>query len=117
MLSEKSKKCNGALITKLPDGPTAYFKISNVILSERISNHGCTTAHQPELILNNFTTRLGHRMGRFLGSLFPHDPDFKGRQAATFHNQRDCIFVRYHRYQFDSIEVRIFIGSVINADR
>ncbi len=35
-------------------------------------NHGNVTAHQPEIILNNFNTRLGHRVGRFLGSFFPH---------------------------------------------
>jgi ribosome production factor 1 len=25
-------------------------------------------------------------------------PEFEGRQAVTFHNQRDFIFVRHHRY-------------------
>ena len=28
-------------------------------------------------------------------SLFNQDPHFKGRQVATFHNQRDFIFFRY----------------------
>jgi hypothetical protein len=37
-----------------------------------IPGHGRPTVHIPELILNNFTTRLGRRSGRFLGSLFPH---------------------------------------------
>lgn len=27
-------------------------------------------------------------------------PDFVGRQVVTFHNQRDYIFVRFHRYMF-----------------
>ena len=54
-----------------------------------------------KIILNNFTTRLGHRVGRFLGSLFPHDPEFVGRKVVTFHNQRDFIFVRHHRYIFE----------------
>ena len=40
-------------------------------------------------------------MGRFLGSLFPHNAQFQGRQVATFHNQRDYIFVRHHRYIFE----------------
>ena len=101
VLSEKSKICNGAVISKLPDGPTAYFKISNVVRSVGIANHGTKTSHNPEIILNNFTTRLGHRLGRFLGSLFPHEPNFVGRQAVTFHNQRDYIFVRQHRYIFN----------------
>lgn len=55
------------------------------------------TEHVPEVILNNFTTRLGHSVGRMFASLFPHDPQFIGRQVATFHNQRDYIFFRFHR--------------------
>jgi len=43
-------------------------------------------------------------VGRFLGSLFPHAPQFEGRQVVTFHNQRDFIFVRHHRYIFDEVE-------------
>eukprot|EP00640_Fibrocapsa_japonica_P003555 CAMPEP_0113945212 /NCGR_PEP_ID=MMETSP1339-20121228/41382_1 /TAXON_ID=94617 /ORGANISM="Fibrocapsa japonica" /LENGTH=293 /DNA_ID=CAMNT_0000950671 /DNA_START=90 /DNA_END=968 /DNA_ORIENTATION=+ /assembly_acc=CAM_ASM_000762 len=100
VLSEKLKKCNGMVLCHLPAGPTAYFKVSNVVPSSKISNHGRVSAHQPELILNNFNTRLGHRVGRFLGSLFPHDPEFNGRQVVTFHNQRDFIFIRHHRYMF-----------------
>jgi rRNA maturation protein Rpf1 len=48
-----------------------------------------------------FGTRLGHRVGRFLGSIFPHNAQFQGRQVVTFHNQRDYIFVRHHRYIFE----------------
>ncbi len=28
------------------------------------------------------------------------EPEFDGRQVVTFHNQRDYIFVRFHRYVF-----------------
>lgn len=52
----------------------------------------------PEVILNNFSTRLGHSIGRLLASLFPHDPEFVGRRVVTFHNQRDYIFFRHHRW-------------------
>lgn len=64
-------------------------------------SHGTSTSHVPEMVLNGFGTRLGHRVGRFLGSLFPHNAQFQGRQVATFHNQRDYIFVRHHRYIFE----------------
>jgi ribosome production factor 1 len=84
----------------LPNGPTAYFKLSSIKLSKEINGHGKVTAHKPELIMNNFQTRLGHTVGRFLASLFPQVPDFQGRQVATFHNQRDFIFFRRHRYIF-----------------
>ncbi|GFH47353.1 hypothetical protein CTEN210_03828 [Chaetoceros tenuissimus] len=114
VLSEKSKVCNGMIISHLRRtgaaaggdeqykcaGPTAFFKVSNVITSSDVPNHGSATSHVPELVLNGFGTRLGHRVGRFLGSLFPHNAQFQGRQVATFHNQRDYIFVRHHRYVF-----------------
>jgi len=98
ILAEKQKACNGLLVTHLPTGPTAFFRLSSFQAGATIPGHGRPTSHIPELILNNFVTRLGRRTGRFLGSLFPHQPQFEGRQVVTFHNQRDFSFVRHHRY-------------------
>ncbi|KAJ6822116.1 ribosome production factor 1 [Iris pallida] len=92
------------LIINLPDGPTAHFKLSKLVLRKDIQGHGNPTGHKPELVLNNFTTRLGHRVGRLIQSLFPQDPNFRGRRVVTFHNQRDFIFFRHHRYIFESRE-------------
>ncbi|CAH9113253.1 unnamed protein product [Cuscuta epithymum] len=89
------------LIIGLPDGPTAHFKLSRLVLRKDIKNHGNPTSHIPELVLTNFTTRLGHRVGRMIQSLFPQDPNFRGRRVVTFHNQRDFIFFRHHRYIFE----------------
>ncbi|XP_021911543.1 ribosome production factor 1, partial [Carica papaya] len=95
---------NALLIIGLPDGPTAHFKLSNLVLRKDIKNHGNPTSHEPELVLTNFTTRLGHRIGRLIQSLFPQDPNFRGRRVVTFHNQRDFIFFRHHRYIFETKE-------------
>ncbi|KAF3789247.1 Ribosome production factor 1 [Nymphaea thermarum] len=92
------------LIIGLPNGPTAHFKLSRLVLRKDIKNHGNPTSHKPELILTNFTTRLGHRVGRLIASLFPQDPNFRGRRVVTFHNQRDFIFFRHHRYIFETKE-------------
>lgn len=100
VLSEKNKVCNGLLLSHLPKGPTAFFKLSSFQPGASLPGHGRPTSHIPELILNNFDTRLGRRSGRFLGSLFPHNPQYEGRQVVTFHNQRDFIFVRHHRYVY-----------------
>ena len=122
VVSEKNKVCNGMIISHLgyrppnddgtPDrpplvGPTAYFKVSNVVTGSKIPHHGCRTSHRSEMNLHNFHhTRLGHRIGRLFASLFPiqHGPQFEGRQIVTFHNQRDYIFVRHHRYIFQSTD-------------
>ncbi|URE25127.1 Brix [Musa troglodytarum] len=92
------------LIINMPDGPTAHFKLSKLVLRKDIKNHGNPTDHKPELVLSNFTTRLGHRVGRMIQSLFPQDPNFRGRRVVTFHNQRDFIFFRHHRYIFETKE-------------
>nr|XP_004653705.2 ribosome production factor 1 [Jaculus jaculus] len=103
VINEDRKTPNGLILSHLPNGPTAHFKVSSVRLRKEIKRRGKDpTEHAPEIILNNFTTRLGHSIGRMFASLFPHNPQFIGRQVATFHNQRDYIFFRFHRYIFKS---------------
>jgi len=97
----KGARVNGLLHVHLPEGPTCLYKLSSLVLSKQIKNHGKATSHYPELILNNFNTRLGHRVGRMFASVFPQKPEFKGRRVVTFHNQRDFIFFRHHRYVFE----------------
>lgn len=97
---------DGLLVVALPNGPTAHFKLTNLVLRKEIKNHGNPTSHEPELVLNNFTTRLGYRVGRLIQSLFPQTPNFRGRRVVTFHNQRDFIFFRHHRYVFETKEVK-----------
>lgn len=97
----QGSRVDGLLLVHLPAGPSAMFRISNVKLTKDISGHGRPSAHIPELILNNFTTALGHRVGRLLASLLPQDPEFRGRRVITMHNQRDFIFFRHHRYVFE----------------
>lgn len=112
VINEDRKISNGLILSHLPDGPTAHFKVSSVRLRKEMKRKGKEpTEHVPEVILNNFTTRLGHSIGRMFASLFPHDPNFVGRQVATFHNQRDYIFFRYHRYIFKN-EKRVGIQEL-----
>lgn len=119
VVNENRKQPNGLLIVALPEGPTAHFKLSSIQLSKKIKGHGKPTSHMPELLLNNFTTRLGHRIGRLFASVFPQDPQFRGRRAVTFHNQRDFIFFRHHRYIFEEKEIKelapVEIG--VNSDK
>jgi len=82
------------ILSHLPDGPTATFRISGVKLRSEIYHHAVPSNYNPELILNNFDTMLGHRVGRMLAALYPQSPNFHGRRVITFHNQRDFIFFR-----------------------
>jgi len=106
VIHEDRKEINALMLVHLPDGPTAQFRLSNLVLGADIKNHGRATAHKPELVLNNFDTRLGRRVGRMFASLFSQDPTFRGRRVVTFHNQRDFIFFRHHRYIFEEHEKR-----------
>lgn len=99
VINEDRFEPNGLLLIHLPEGPTAYFRMSNVKVANKKQAKELTS-HQPEVILNNFNTRLGQTVGRMLGSVFHYQPEFKGRRVITFHNQRDYIFFRHHRYKF-----------------
>ncbi|KRZ60175.1 Brix domain-containing protein F44G4.1 [Trichinella nativa] len=97
VVHEDRRSPNGLVLCHLPDGPTAYFKMQNVKLPKDIKNCGKGAVFgNPELVLNNFSTRLGHTVARMLACLFPQDPHFGGRRVVTFHNQRDYIFFRHH---------------------
>nr|XP_057928907.1 ribosome production factor 1 [Doryrhamphus excisus] len=101
VINEDRRMPNGMVLCHLPEGPTAHFKVSSVRLRKEMKRRGKEpTEHFPEVILNNFSTRLGHSVGRLFAALFPQNPQFVGRQVATFHNQRDFIFFRLHRYIF-----------------
>jgi len=101
VINENKKTANGVVLIHLPGGPTAHFKLSSIVLAKDVFNHARPSDHKPELILNNFTTRLGHRIARFFTSLLPQVPQFEGRRVVTFHNQRDFVFFRHHRYIFE----------------
>lgn len=100
VVNENRKRCTGLVVSHLPAGPTAHFKLSSIKHAKEIEGHGRATMHYPEVILNNFHTRLGHQVGRMLRALFHPKPEFSGRACVTFHNQRDFIFFRRHRYIF-----------------
>ncbi|XBW35660.1 hypothetical protein QEN19_001232 [Hanseniaspora menglaensis] len=104
IINEDKKKITGLTVIKLPIGPSFYFKISSYVNSKQIVGHGNPTSHVPELILNNFQTKLGKTVGSLFQTLFPQNPDIIGRQAITLHNQRDYIFFRRHRYIFRNEE-------------
>ncbi|CDF87303.1 BN860_03356g1_1 [Zygosaccharomyces bailii CLIB 213] len=104
IINEDKKKVTGLTFMHLPEGPSFYFKVSSYVDVKKIVGHGRPTSHIPELILNNFSTRLGQTVGTLFQSIFPKNPDFEGRQVITLHNQRDYIFFRRHRYVFKNEE-------------
>lgn len=95
--------CRGAhklLHVSLPNGPTAFYRLTSIKKRGQIYRGALSTAHRPELILSNFSTRLGVRLGRMCATLFDQRAEFRGRQVVTLRNQRDFVFFRRHRYIF-----------------
>lgn len=106
LLHEDQKKPSGLSVVHLPTGPTLTFSITpgSWMPGKKLPGHGNPTDHWPELLLNGFSTPLGVLTARVFTSLFPVRPEFEGRQVVCFHNQRDFIFVRRHRYVFRESE-------------
>ncbi|GJQ09607.1 hypothetical protein GpartN1_g1398.t1 [Galdieria partita] len=104
---ENRKQITGLFHVHLPDGPFAYYRVRSYIPCKKVVGHGRSTSAKPEVILSHFTTRLGIRVARMLGALFALEPEYSGRQVVTLHNQRDFIFFRFHRYQFDERGMKV----------
>lgn len=106
LLHEDQKRPSGISVVHLPVGPTLTFSITpgSWMPGKKLPGHGNPTDHWPELLLNGFSTPLGVLTARVFTSLFPVRPEFEGRQVVCFHNQRDFIFVRRHRYVFRDSE-------------
>lgn len=69
---EKAGKPHTLILSHLPSGPTATFRVSGLKLRQEIVNHSAAPGtSNPELIMNNFDTKLGNRIGRMLAALFP----------------------------------------------
>ncbi|KAK9423082.1 putative Brix domain-containing protein [Seiridium unicorne] len=114
VVREDLKRISGLDIIRLPSGPTFSFSISSWIDIKKLPGHGNPTVHYPELLLNNFNTPLGFLSATLFKTLFPSNPELSGRQVCTFHNQRDYIFVRRHRYIFR--DKKPTEKSVVGAD-
>merc|ERR1712187_129402 len=95
----------GMLLIHLPKGPSkAIFSITDAKISKHIRGSGRASKQNPELILKNFKTKLGRRIGHMFASLFHQHPQLEGRKIVTFLNKRDFIFFRHHRYMFCEVE-------------
>jgi ribosome production factor 1 len=87
--TSKSIHWNTQSSSKFEEFKSQFFK--------QFKDTGESTDHYPELILNNFKTRVGKTVARMFNCLFPQKADYVGRRVVTFHNQRDYIFLRHHR--------------------
>merc|ERR1719378_221818 len=88
IVAEWRKELHAMTVICLPEGPTAHFRLTSDRTRKTLKGLAQTSDHLPELVLNNFNTRLGHNVGRVFASVFPQMAEFHGRRVVTFHNQR-----------------------------
>ncbi|CAH8561720.1 unnamed protein product [Schistosoma turkestanicum] len=105
IVNEDQKKINTLVVSHLPNGPTATFRLTNVLLRREMRSlkkvKYIESNVTPHLITTRFMTRLGLRTERILSSLFPNESRLSPQphsRTIVFHNQRDYIFFRHYRY-------------------
>ena len=103
-VTQSHGKVVGMTVTFLSNGLTAHFRLSNLKLCKDIPNRAEWTKHYPELFFKGFDTSIANTTKKIIESVFPTKRDYRGRAVVTFLNKRDFIFVRAHRYMFDSSE-------------
>ncbi|GJN39642.1 hypothetical protein PR202_gb28773 [Eleusine coracana subsp. coracana] len=89
---------DGLIVSHLPNGPTAYFGLLNVVTRHDIKDRkaiGKMSEAYPHLILDNFTTKAGERTANILKYLFPM-PKPDSKQIITLANRDDYISFRHH---------------------
>ncbi|KAK9915490.1 hypothetical protein WJX75_009940 [Coccomyxa subellipsoidea] len=92
---------DGMVVCHLPYGPTAFFGVYNTVLRHDIGEKkkvGTISEAYPHLIINNFSSKLGQRVGNILKYLFPCPKD-DSKRVISLMNQSDYISFRHHTYE------------------
>mmetsp|Transcript_23056 Transcript_23056/g.49378 ORF Transcript_23056/g.49378 Transcript_23056/m.49378 type:complete len:301 (+) Transcript_23056:127-1029(+) len=98
VVQETRGEPDGLIVCHLPLGPTAYFTLSGGALRHDLEGGAAPMSEAyPHVILNNFQTQLGRRVGNILKCLFPI-PKPDTRRIVTFSNDNDHISFRHHVY-------------------
>jgi len=98
VVQETRGEPDGLVVCHLPLGPTAFFSLSNAVLRHDLEGGTAPMSEAyPHIILNQFTTEVGKRVGNILKCLFPV-PKPDSRRVVTFSNDDDFISFRHHMY-------------------
>mmetsp|Transcript_29040 Transcript_29040/g.61823 ORF Transcript_29040/g.61823 Transcript_29040/m.61823 type:complete len:301 (-) Transcript_29040:92-994(-) len=98
VVQETRGEPDGLIVCHLPMGPTAYFTLSGTVMRHDLEGGSAPMSEAyPHVILNNFQTDLGRRVGNILKCLFPI-PKPDTRRIVTLSNDSDHISFRHHVY-------------------
>jgi U3 small nucleolar ribonucleoprotein protein IMP4 len=98
MVQETRGEPDGLVICHLPLGPTAFFTLKNTVMRHDLEGGAAPMSEAlPHIILHNFHTDLGKRIGNVIKCLFPI-PKADSKRVVTFSNDNDFISFRHHMY-------------------
>lgn len=97
-------------VSHLPLGPTVVFTIHNLVARHDIKDVGTMSEQYPQLIFENFTTKLGGRIKDVLKYLFPV-PKQDATRLMTFDNDNDFISFRHHTFKAEK-QKRVELSEV-----
>jgi U3 small nucleolar ribonucleoprotein protein IMP4 len=104
VVQETRGEPDGLVVCHLPLGPTAFFTLSNTVLRHDLDPPAAPMSEAfPHLILHNFQSTLGTRVGNILKALFPI-PKADSQRVITFANTNDFISFRHHMYSKESFD-------------
>mmetsp|Transcript_4776 Transcript_4776/g.11835 ORF Transcript_4776/g.11835 Transcript_4776/m.11835 type:complete len:287 (-) Transcript_4776:37-897(-) len=89
---------DGLIVSHLPNGPTAFFTLSNTVLRHDIEGRPNIPEVHPHLIFENFSSKLGKRVTSILKYIFPV-PRVDSTRTITFVNHDDYISFRHHVFK------------------
>lgn len=99
VVQETRGEPDGLVISHLPYGPTAFFSLSNTVMRHDIEGGAAPMSEAyPHIILNNFNSNIGLRIGNVLKCLFPV-PKADSKRVITFSNTDDFLSFRHHIYE------------------
>ncbi|GAX12617.1 U3 small nucleolar ribonucleoprotein protein IMP4 [Fistulifera solaris] len=98
IVQETRGEPDGLVVCHLPMGPTAFFSLSGAVLRHDLDPPAAPMSEAyPHIILNNFQSEIGKRVGNILKCLFPV-PRSDTKRLVTFSNDNDFISFRHHMY-------------------
>ena len=99
VVQETRGEPDGLVISHLPMGPTAFFSLSGAVLRHDLDPPAAPMSEAyPHIILHNFQTAIGKRVGNILKCLFPVPNKADTKRVVTFANDNDFISFRHHMY-------------------
>ena len=100
IIHEQRGEPDGLILTHLPNGPTSFFGLSNVVLRHDAENtKGLFSQAYPHMIFHNFNeNKVGKRIQTILQHLFPVPNNQESKRIVSFIAENDFVSFRHHNY-------------------